>query len=90
MAEQTEQATSKVDEWELLQIRSQVRLVAFAIEAERVLSQVEDIASKSKEFESLLRGYIDARCQWIEYAGDAPLVLDGIYFRLGRMLDLEG
>lgn len=90
MAEQTKQTTVERDDWELLQIRSLVRLAAFAVEAERVLRQIEDGASKDKNLNKLLGEWCDTRMQWVEYAGEVPNVLDAIHQRLGVMLDLEG
>lgn len=76
-------------DWELLQIRSTIRLVAFAVEAERVLREIEHGARHNKELDKILKQWTDARMQWTEYAGEAPTVLDGIHRRMGLMLGLD-
>lgn len=75
--------------FELMQIRSTVRLVAFAVEAERVLREIENGARHNKELDKILSQWTDARMQWTEYAGEVPTVLDGIHERLNMMLGLK-
>jgi hypothetical protein len=71
-------------------MRSLVRLAAFAVEAERVLRQIEEGARKDKKLEEHLGLWVDARMQWVEYVGEVPQVLQAIHYRLSAMLDLGG
>lgn len=77
------------DDWELLQIRSTVRLVAFAVEAERTLRELEHGARFDPELDKGMKRWCNARSQWTEYAGEAPMVLEGIHHRLGLILGLD-
>ncbi|MFC7408897.1 hypothetical protein [Hydrogenophaga atypica] len=89
-AQQVKPPLSETEHWELSQIRATLRLAAFAVEAERVLRDLENGARRDPNMGRLLDAWTEQRLQWTEYAGAAPLVLDGLYCRLGVMLDLEG
>jgi hypothetical protein len=78
-------ALPDIVERELTQLRSIVGLLTFAVEARRVLREVDSITSIDPAVRKSL-SCIEARCQWGEYPDEAATVLDSVYARLGALL----
>ena len=76
-------------ECELIQIRNIVGLATFAVEARRVLAQVDIAVEAMPQVAGVLNGLIPARCQWLEYPDMLAPVLDDLYDRLGSLIGRE-
>ena len=75
---------------ELGAMRDVIGLVAFAVEARRVLRAIDDVAFVMPRIGEALSGTIDARCQWSELPDTAAAVLEGLHSRLDELLKEGG
>lgn len=74
---------------ELGAIRDVVGLVAFAVEARRVLREIDAVAEAVPLVGNTLSGTIETRGQWSEFPDTAASVLEGLHSRLDGLL-MEG
>lgn len=70
---------------ELYQARNIIGLAVFAVEARRVLTELELVAEIFPDMRRGL-GQIEARRQWTEYPQTLDLALNDVYDRLGRLV----
>ena len=71
---------------ELAAMRDVMGLVAFAVEARRVLQAIDTVADGIPHIGEALSKTIDVRRQWTECPDTAASVLESIYCRLGELL----
>lgn len=71
---------------ELAYMRDVIGLVAFAVEARRVLQEVDAVAVGIPHIGETLRQTIDTRCQWAEFPDTAAAVLENVHDRLDAIL----
>lgn len=71
---------------ELAYMRDVIGLVAFAVEARRVLQEIDAVADGIPHIGDTLRQTIDTRCQWAEYPNTAAAVLESLHARLNAIL----
>ncbi|MBV7458789.1 hypothetical protein C8C94_4868 [Acidovorax sp. 94] len=71
---------------ELAAIRDVIGLVAFAVEARRVLQAVDVAADGIPHIGKALSGVIDMRRQWTEFPDTAAAVLASMHWRLEELL----
>jgi len=71
---------------ELTEIHHIIGLTAFAIEARRILRDVDVVAESMPHVGEVLSKLIDARCQWSECPDTASDVLIDVHERLGALL----
>ncbi len=72
--------------YELTEIHHIIGLAAFAIEARRILRDVDLVAESMPHVGEVLNKLIEARCQWSECPDTASDVLIDVHERLGAML----
>lgn len=84
MAEQI--GMSDAVQGELAYMRDVIGLVAFAVEARRVLQAIDVAADVFPGIGDTLRQSIDARGQWAEYPNTAAAVLENVHDRLDAIL----
>ena len=75
---------------ELAELRAIVGILAFAVEARRVLEAVDVVATGIPHVGDVLNQAIDVRRQWTETPDTATDVLHVVYERLGALADCEG
>ncbi len=73
---------------ELAAMRDVIGLVAFAVEARRVLAAIDMVADEIPHIGDTLSKVIDVRRQWTECPDTAAVVLDSIYCRLDELLNV--
>lgn len=71
---------------ELVTMRDVIGLVAFAVEARRVLQAVDVIADGIPHIGEALSKTIDMRRQWTEFPDTAAAVLVSMHWRLEELL----
>lgn len=71
---------------ELAAMRDVIGLVAFAVEARRVLSEIDAVADGIPHIGDALSKAIDVRRQWTECPDTAAAVLASVYWRLDELL----
>ena len=71
---------------EFAAMRDVIGLVAFAVEARRVLEAIDAVADGIPHIGDTLTKAIDVRRQWTECPDTAAAVLNGIYYRLDELL----
>ena len=71
---------------ELATMRDVIGLVAFAVEARRVLQAVDVVADGIPHVGDALSKAIEVRRQWTEFPDTAAAVLAGIHSRLEELL----
>ena len=71
---------------ELATMRDVIGLVAFAVEARRVLQAVDVVADGIPHIGEALSKTIDMRRQWTEFPDTAASVLAGVHWRLEELL----
>lgn len=74
---------------ELAAMRDVIGLVAFAVEARRVLQAVDLVADGIPHIGDALRETVQMRCQWTEFPDTAAAVLASMHWRLEELL-MEG
>ena len=84
MAEQI--GMSDAAQGELAYMRDVIGLVAFAVEARRVLQSIDVVADVFPDIGDTLRKNIYARCQWQEYPNTAAALLENVHDRLDAIL----
>ncbi len=72
----------------LSELRAIVGLVVFAIEARRVLRDIDTVAESMPQVDRALTGAIDVRRRWTECPDTAAEVLGSVYDRLDALADL--
>ena len=70
---------------ELAAIRHVVGLAAFAVEARRVLNEIDMVAESMSDVNAALRR-IDSRCQWSEMPDMTATVLGDVHDRIEALL----
>lgn len=70
---------------ELAAMRDVLGLLAFAVEARRVLQDVDTVAESMPQVNEAL-GVIEVRRQWTEYPDTAANVLASMHWRLEELL----
>lgn len=75
---------------ELGAMRDVIGLVAFAVEARRVLQEIDAVALGIPHIGEALSGTIEMRCQWAEFPNTAAAVLEGLHRRLDELLQEGG
>lgn len=73
---------------ELAAMRDVIGLVAFAVEARRVLEDIDAVADGIPHIGDTLGKAIDVRRQWTECPDTAAAVLGSIYCRLDELLNV--
>ena len=73
---------------ELAAMRDVIGLVAFAVEARRVLAAIDMVADEIPHIGDTLSKAIDVRRQWAECPDTAAAVLGSIYCRLDELLNV--
>lgn len=71
---------------ELAGMRDVIGLVAFAVEARRVLQAIDVVAYHIPHIGETLSGAIEVRRQWTECPDTAASVLETMYWRLEEIL----
>ena len=84
MAENT--GLSDAVETELAAMRDVLGLLAFAVEARRVLLAVDTVAECMPQVGEVLGQTIDARRQWTDFPDTAAAVLATMHWRLEELL----
>lgn len=72
---------------ELATMRDVIGLVAFAVEARRVLQAVDMVADGMPHIGEALSKAIDVRRQWTEFPDTAASVLASVHWRLEELLN---
>ena len=73
---------------ELAAMRDVIGLVAFAVEARRVLGAIDAVATGIPHIGVALTEAIDVRRQWTECPDTTAAVLNGIHDRLDELLNV--
>lgn len=79
-------------ELELMHLRNVIGLAAFAVEARRVLHEVDyaaDMQALAKNPRTDLLALVRDRRQWTECPDTTAQVLDDVYERIGALLSSE-
>ena len=74
---------------ELAAMRDVIGLVAFAVEARRVLHAIDGVADGIPHVGDVLSETIEVRRQWMEFPDTAAAVLASMHWRLEELL-MEG
>jgi hypothetical protein len=78
---------------EIYTLTRHLKLIAFAVEARRILNGIEDVSDVNPEFRKLVDAGVEDASRWIEYedvVGESLMILAGKLKSATTELDLMG